>query len=140
MGSMIIIMTSSMIHGISGGVKATEILNEMLATGNLTGKFWRIIEVKPGQIIVTKYQKNVTLIYSLPQRVKKGDNVSFIAKSNNLTGPNSDILWDPIKIWIHGRSSFKFGLSFISLLMVLVMCLRFIQFDKKTISLTFKKE
>jgi hypothetical protein len=137
-GSLIIIVAFSVFHGISGGAESTKILDQMLATGKLTGKFWRIIEVKPGRITVTKYRKIVTLIYKSTQQVRKGDNISFIAKSNGHTDPNGDLLWNPAKMRIHGKSSFKFYLSFISVLIVLIICLRSIQFDKRTISLTFR--
>jgi hypothetical protein len=140
LGSMIIIIAISLFHGISGGEKSTEMIDQMLATGNLSGKFWRITEVKPNKITATKYQKKITLIYHLKQPVNKGDHISFIAKSSDIIGPDNELLWDPFKIRIHGKSIFKFYFSFISVLMVLTMCLRLIRLDKKTISLIFRNE
>jgi hypothetical protein len=138
--SMIIIITSCMLHGIYAGVKTTEMIDQMLKTGNLTGKFWQIIEVQPDQITVTKYKKKVILICSLPDPIKKGDRVSFNAVSKTHPDSNSDPLWHPVKIKIHGKSTFKFGLSFISVIMVMVMCFRFIRFDNKTAGLLFREE
>jgi hypothetical protein len=92
----------------------------MLATGKLTGKFWRIIDVQHDKIAVTKYKKKVNLVWSQPELVKKGDRISFVASSDNLICLKNDLLLRPTKIKIHGTSVLKFQLSILSIIIVLL--------------------
>lgn len=138
--SAAIIIASCMLHGIFGGVRADKTFDGMITSGNLTGKFWRVIDIQNDRITVAKYKKVITLLRLQPGYVEKGDRVSFVAKPENLTGLNSDPVWRPVKIRIHGKSTFKFGISFFSALIVIIMCLRYIRFDRKSFSLLFSKE
>jgi hypothetical protein len=138
--SAAIITASCMLHGTFGGVRTDQSFDDMIASGNLTGKFWRVIDIHSDRITVAKYKKKITLLWLQPGPLEKGDRVSFVARNESLTGLNSDTVWHPVKIRIHGKSSFKFGISFISALIVIIMCLRYIRFDRKSYSLLFTME
>jgi len=136
----VIIIASCIFNGIHGEYLTISTINKMLATGKLTGKFWRIIDVQHDKIAVTKYKKKVNLVWSQPELVKKGDRISFVASSDNLICLKNDLLLRPTKIKIHGTSVLKFQLSILSIIIVLIMFLRSIRFDRKTLSLTFRME
>jgi hypothetical protein len=138
--SAAVITASCMLHGIFGGVRADKTFDDMITSGNLTGKFWRVIDIQNDRITVAKYKKKITLLRLQPGPLEKGDRVSFVARNESLTGLNSDTVWRPVKIRIHGKSSFKFGISFISASIVIIMCLRYIRFDRKSYSLLFTRE
>lgn len=137
---MIIVISFSMLHGILGGEKTIQMIDQMLTAGELSGKFWRITRLESDRITVTKYQKEITIAYPLQQTLQVGDHVSFIARANKISAGDHQTLWKPVKIRVHGKSRFKFMLSFISVFVVLMMCLRFIGFDRKVVSLTFRSE
>lgn len=138
--STAIIITSCIFNGIHGEYLTISTIDKMLVTGNLTGKFWRIIDVQHDRIVVTKYKKTVKLVWDQPELVKKGDRISFVASSDNLISSKDDLLLNPTKIKIHGTSVSKFELSILSLIIVLIMFLRSIRFNRKTLSLTFRME
>ena len=136
--SLVIIITLCIFHRISGQVKTLDLIEQMLRTGNLTGKFWGVIKIQAEQITITKYQRTITLAYYSSKDVQIGDKISFVAKAENANSrPIS--MWRPTKIHFHGTSSFKYGISVLSVLIVLYMSLRYFRFDRKSFSIIFKE-
>jgi hypothetical protein len=109
----------------------------MVATGEVTGKFWRVCKAKTGQITISKYQRNIRLVSGFHKDAHIGDKISFIARIKKGNG-RSTFLWCPTKIRIHGTSFFKYWVSLISVLVVSFMGLKYFKFDKRSFSLTFK--
>lgn len=134
-----VIVVSCLLHGMLAGARTDRTFDRMIASGNLTGKFWRIVEIQHDHITVTKYKRTVILVWHQPGSLKIGDRVSFMAVPDNTTSSNTGLQWHPVSIKIHGRSTLKFGISFISALIAAAMCIRYIRFDRQTVSLTFSR-
>lgn len=126
------------LHGIKAKERTIRLIDQMIENGNLTGKFWRVIQSQNGQITITKYQRIITLACALPRDARIGDKISFIADLENANGQSAP-LWHPTKIHFHGTSSFKYGISVLSMLLVFMMALKYFRFDRKSFSLTFRK-
>ena len=132
-----IVMVLCVFHGLSAKSKAIYLIDQMIAKGNLTGKFWRVIQSQNGQITITKYQRTIALVSAFPKDAHIGDRISFIAKIEKAKGKSAPP-WHPTKIRFHGTSSFKYGISVLSVSLVLIMGLKYLRFDRKSFSLTFK--
>lgn len=135
--SVTLIAALCLFHGIAGRAKTISVIDQMLANGELMGKFWRVIKIQTGQITISKYQRNIRLVSAFPKDAHIGDKISFIAKIEKRKG-RSAFLWRPTKIRFHGTSSFRYWVSLISVLVVLVMGLKYLRFDRRSFSLTFK--
>ena len=127
--SIAIIISLCAYHGILGRVKTIDLIDQMIVNGNLTGKFWRVIKAQDDQITITKYQRTITLSVHPQKRIRAGDKVSFVAKLGNAQD-HLGASWYAIILRIHGTSSFKFILSFVSVMIVIVMFLRHFRFHK----------
>jgi len=137
--SVVIVITFCVFHGISGRMKSIHRLDQMLENGNLTGKFWTVIKVQADQrIAVTKYQRIITLAGPLTRNAQIGDKISFTTKLENADYQSAP-LWHLTKIRFHGMSFFKYGISVLSVLLVLMMGFKYFKFDRKSFSLTFKE-
>jgi hypothetical protein len=131
-------MVLCILHGLSAKTKAIQLIDQMIANGDLTGKFWRVIEVQGDQITITKYQRTITLAIRLPRVIRIGDKISFVSKLASTKG-RPERSWLPLRIRLHGTSSFKFILSMFSVLIVITMALRYFRFDKESLSITFEE-
>lgn len=136
--SISVIISLCTYHGISGRVKAIDLIDQMIEDGNLTGKFWGVIKVQHDQITITKYQRTITIENRPFKNIQIGDKISFVAKVRSANS-HIDPFWYPIKIRLHGTSSFKYGLSILSVLLVLSLCLRHFGFDRKSFCIAFKE-
>jgi len=125
-------------HGIKAKDRSVHLVDQMIETGNITGKFWNVIRLKNNQITVTRYQRIITLVYPVKTGVRINDQISFIASLEDSNG-KSGSLWHPTEVRFHGTSGFKYGVSALSILLVLILGFKHIRFDRRTLSLTFIK-
>jgi hypothetical protein len=115
------------------------ILDQMLETGHLTGKHWRVTGILDDRINITKYQRTITLACSASKDIQVGDRISFIAKIDNTNKP-SDPIWYPVRIYFHVNSAFKYWISVLSVLIVFIMGFRYVGFDRESFGLILKGE
>ena len=125
------------LHGILAKEKTNQTIDQMIHSGHLTGKFWRIVRSDHKGMIIEKYNLIVAINCSPPEDFRIGDRVSFIATLNNGTS-NLENTWQPKIIHFHGNSTFKFYLSFLAVLIVLIICIRHFKFNRSSFSLTIK--
>jgi hypothetical protein len=136
--SLAVVAALCLFHGFSAGQRNNQIIDEMFANGNVTGKFWKVTKAEDGQVMVRKYHRTIPLEFSYEEDVQLGDNVSFIAKRiESKPRPQG---WHLLKVRIHGTSLLKYVLSFISVLFVLGMCFRHLRLDMKSLSVRFKEK
>lgn len=133
---IVLIIAICAYHGISGKKRIIRLTDEMMENGHLTGRFWRVVKCKEGEITISKYGYSVNLACKNQIDCRPGDNVSFVAKK----GGGNSILWVPERMKFHGTSSFKFWISGIGVLFVLVMCYRHFGLVRQSLSLTFKEK
>ena len=126
------------LHGIKAKQRTILSINRMIGEGQVTGKFWRVVRYQEGQVTVTKYERVIELASSLPEDIRVGDKVSFMA-SLEKGNPPSVSLWRPIEIRFHGASGFRYWLSLLAVFVVLIMSFNHFRFDRKSMSLTPKK-
>ena len=131
-----IVVTSCVFHGVLGKIKTESLIDEMVKNGYLIGKFWTITGVRIDKISVGKYHREILLACDLPKCARIGHKLSFIARARESDSQSEEILWHPVKIRFHGTSSFRFGISLFSVLLVLFMGIRYFGFDRKSFSLT----
>jgi hypothetical protein len=126
------------LHGIKAKQRTIRRINGMIYEGQVTGKFWRVARYQEGQVTLTKYERVIELACSLPEDIRVGDKVSFIA-SLQKGKPSSVSLWRPIEIRFHGTSGFRYWLSLLAVFVVLIMTVNRFRFDGASMSLTPKK-
>jgi len=136
--SIVIVAALCYFHGLSGRTMAMQQIDQMIETGNLTGKFWKVINIQDGQVTLTKYHLIITLSYSGKKKIQRNDKISFLAKVR--ASKDGVKVWYPVRLRNHGSSTPKFILSFFSVVIVFVMIFRYFGFDKKTLSFVFKQE
>lgn len=122
-------------HGISGKKRITRLTDEMMENGHLTGRFWRVVKCKEGEITISKYGYSVNLACKNQLDCHPGDNVSFVARK----GGGNSILWIPERMKFHGTSSLKFWISGIAVLISFLMCCRHLSVQRGSVGLTFRK-
>jgi hypothetical protein len=110
----------------------------MIANGDLTGKFWRVIDSRNDRLTITKYEYIVTVIAPKPNKIQMGDRISFFAQSSDKDGVDKKH-WYATKIRVHGSSFLKFVFSIFSVLIVLTMTIMHFRLDAKTVSLSLKR-
>lgn len=126
------------LHAIKAKERTICTINRMIDEGQVTGKFWRVVRYQEGQVTLGKYQMVIELASSLPEDIRVGDKVSFMA-SLEKGNPPSVSLWRPIEIRFHRTSGFRYWLSLLAVSIVLIMGVNHFRFDRESMSLTPKK-
>ena len=126
------------LHGIKAKQRTIRRIDRMINEGQMTGKFWRVVRYQEGQMTLTKYERVIELACSLPEDIRVGDKVSFMA-SLEKGKPSSVSLWRPIDIRFHGTSGFRYWLSLFAVFVVLIMTVNHFRFDRESMSLTPKE-
>jgi len=131
-------LTLCILHAIKAKQRTIGTINRMIDEGQVTGKFWRVVRYQEGQVTLGKYQIVIELASSLPEDIRVGDKVSFMA-SLEKGNPPSVSLWRPIEIRFHGTNGFRYWLSLLAVSIVLIMGVNHFRFDRESMSLTPKK-
>ena len=125
-------------HGTSGKKRIINLINEMTLNGTLTDSYWEVKETRDGVITISKYGYSINLVCDKQRGYRPGDMVSFIAQKEQ--GNNDSTLWLPERIHLHGTSFFKFCISSLAIIIVLVMCCCHFGLAKKTWGLILKED
>ncbi len=125
-------------HGKSGKKRITHLTNEMIQGGKLTGRFWRVQTCRQNIVTLSKYGYKISLVTINFKNFHPGDRVSFIARKEKKG--SDDVLWFPEKIHVHGTSVYKFWISGLAVVFVLLMCRMYLGYANNSWSLIFKEK
>lgn len=134
-----LVVAICLFHGFFDKERTTRFIDEMIKNRQLIGKFWRIVECRENHFVVSKFNRTIILTHSARENCRAGDNISFIAQKEEMENGTIDS-WCPIKVHFHGTSSFKFWISAVAVLLVMLKCFKDLGFDRHSFSLTFKDE
>lgn len=137
--SVVFIIVICVVHGLTDKNRMEVLINEMIEEGKFIGKFWLIVDYQNGKLIVSKFNHRLTIETYTPIKCKKGDKISFIAQKNNIDHETVG-LWHSVQVHSHGTSEFKFLISALSVIIVLIMSIKYFIFDKHSLSLIFKNK
>ena len=125
-------------HGFSAKERTILLIDEMIQDGKLIGNYWHAAECRDGVVMLTKYGYSVNIASRDLQGCCPGEGVSFIARK--VKKNKGFFMWILEKVHLHGTSTFKFWISGLGILFVLVMCFRHFGLAKGTWSLTLKED
>ncbi len=126
------------IHGFSAKTNTVQQISQMIASGKLTGKAWRVINIQDSQITLTRFHHTIKLASSVQRKIQIDDKISFIAKARN--SKDGIKKWCPVRMKIHGTSALKYILSFFSVAIISIMLFRYFDLDRDSFSVVLKKE